>query len=117
MEYNVDYFINKFTDIPAENWCVGYYFQDNGKRDVLGHCGHSGFLDSEESKALKTMFFDYLKVSPSEVNDGVNKYKGDNPKDRILEALNEIANIILKNKAIKIIKEIEIVNEDNKDGY
>lgn len=38
MNYDVDYFINKFEAIPEEMWCVGLWVDSEGRKCALGHC-------------------------------------------------------------------------------
>lgn len=88
MIYTPQYFIDKFSAIPAEYWCIGDYTK-GVTHCALGHCGYkwsegqSKIIETEEGKAL-------LEMVPSvvDINDNVSQaYPGENPKERVLAAL------------------------------
>jgi hypothetical protein len=95
-EYNIDYFIQKFELIPANQWCTHESVLPTGEKDVWGHCGHipvagSNNLNSEEAVTLYMMTIHFLGPLTS-INDGDatfqgGKPRGNNPKDRIVNAL------------------------------
>ena len=37
MKYTIDYFINKFEAIPEDEFCVGHFKSEDGRRCFLGH--------------------------------------------------------------------------------
>lgn len=90
-KYTVDYFIEKFLNIPDKLWCTKELFNNVGQHCALGHCGTDATYDNVnyEAKALSDIFSpDFV----SEVNDGKPKYKrlGKTPKERIINALKKI---------------------------
>lgn len=101
--YNVDYFIEKFSKIPEELWCIES-FDDEAKRCAFGHCDYynpSNARYSEEGNALDSVVHAKLKLTlckPSKfynevmnINDGVYKeYQQPTAKQRILAALQDI---------------------------
>jgi hypothetical protein len=93
MTYDIDYFINKFEDIPEDKWCNEYYVdpKDETKRCSLGHCGCLEFEDANpEADALDRIFVNQ-GYAVSYVNDGmVEEYSQPTPKQRILAALKHI---------------------------
>lgn len=100
--YTTQYFIDKFTAIPEENWFVGNYVNPNNPNQccALGHCNirpHNDlfFLESKadlEGKYLNILFFKYLQINVTYINDDKFRviYKQSTPKARILAALNDI---------------------------
>ena len=93
MTYDIDYFINKFEDIPEDKWCNEYYVdpKDETKRCALGHCGCLEFKDANpEADALGDIFVK-RGYSVFYVNDGmIEEYSQPTPKQRILAALKHI---------------------------
>lgn len=88
--FNVDYFIEKFSNIPEDKWAESGY-QNGDKFCALGHCGEIvSDSPTEESIALQNLFTKYdLRVSL--VNDGeYSKYEGKSPKQRIIDVLKYI---------------------------
>lgn len=98
-QYTIDYFINKFSNIPAKNWCTGTFKIDSDKFCALGHCGSywkrglSGIkiqIETEESKALGEIFLTKSTslIAAANVNDGLDsRFQQKTPKARILAAL------------------------------
>lgn len=94
MSYSVNFFIKKFSKIPKNKWCIGDFVKGN-KCCALGHCGmndYNRFQYTKMANRLEDIFYKYLGISVTNVNDGkiYNKYK--HPKTRILKALNDIIN-------------------------
>lgn len=92
MNYDVDYFINKFEAIPEDKWCTGNYIDKAGNHCALGHCGERAVLGglTEEAKALSGLFTQ-IDDEPAGVNDGhSDAYNQPTPKQRILSALRDI---------------------------
>jgi len=108
MNYDVNYFIEKFSKIPESCWHVGGYSDGRGASCALGHCGldysHEnkrlfGCPYGEEQAALYKVFgesFDaHMKnentAIVARINDGYNdEYQQPTPKQRILAALYDI---------------------------
>lgn len=92
MEYNVDFFIDKFSKIPERKWIIGSYgSNDDGPHCAYGHCGARDipFYIGNEAMALAKLFVG--KLQPHEVNDGKDPvYQQPTPKERILAALYDI---------------------------
>lgn len=97
--FDADYFINKFTLIPAEQWCIRD-FVDGDACCALGHCGQrEGDEPTKESAALDALFSDKLGESVEYINDGATFVDGrtrvkneelveaPHPKQRVLRAL------------------------------
>lgn len=90
MKYDVDYFIKKFTKIPAKKWTTGDYV-DGNKRCALGHCGEHLSGSTDEARALNIMFLRQTALYVYCVNDGNNLYfQQQTPRARILAALRYI---------------------------
>lgn len=101
MNYNLDYFIKKFEEIPEEKWCVGSFRNKQDQCCALGHCGvkAGNMNDPEEAHALKILMYPYYPViGIVAINDGLSYGEptvdftayGSTPKQRILKALTEI---------------------------
>lgn len=98
MDYNVDYFINKFEAIPDCQWTVGQLTNNQGQYCALGHCSYTvknGL--TEESNALEKLIIAYYNTSVVAINDNLQRYPegnftsyGSTPKERILTALRQI---------------------------
>lgn len=84
--YDIDYFIAKFEAIPEENWCRAHYTDYAGRHCAIGHCGGRIGHETEESKALSSIFG--ARVLVTYVNDN----SGAHPKEAILNALRDIKN-------------------------
>lgn len=93
----MDYFIEKFSAIPEEEWVTGVCENSRGNKCALGHCGVD-ILDSlnQEAMALTSIL---RSISPSSIeweivvniNDGIGRNHNDitTPKQRILTALQQ----------------------------
>jgi hypothetical protein len=97
--YSTDYFIDKFSAIPDDRWCVGPYADGEGRFCARGHCGATklGVYNDEDRALVKLFWFSKdaegksLYLSVSEVSDGGDKrYKQATPRERILTALDHI---------------------------
>ena len=90
-EYNSEYFIKKFKNIPRDRWIVDrFHDRRSGARCALGHCGVlSSRKLTEESNMLEDLFLNALGTAVEDVNDGTysNIYPGKNPRTRVLNAL------------------------------
>jgi len=89
-KYTVNYFIEKFNQIPEEEWCVGTITNYQNQKCAVGHC------DSyTKACQLTKLFLQELNTKPTIVNDGRhNTYTQKTPKQRILAALIDIKNKI-----------------------
>ncbi len=97
MNYDVDYFIQKFEAIPENLWCIGKYFRSEEgfpKCCALGHCGARELHFTKEADALIELFRGSRATYNSEtfyipsINDGFSElFKQFTPKQRILAAL------------------------------
>lgn len=95
--YDVDYFLDKFSRIPEEMWCVGSLQNDDGARCALGHtinCKnvytalHGGTVHQPELMAFREIFFHLGVVG---INNGFDpNYQQPTPKQRILAALKDV---------------------------
>lgn len=119
MEYNVEYFLNKFSKIPNDRWCKADLGSD-GKHCALGHCGVTdgdidiiGNIDNEEGSALSNVLKNVSPYeSPYEIVFQINDCDGENPKTNIITALSlardkELSEANLK-EASKIVSENKI---------
>jgi len=88
--YNAQFFIDKFDNIPEENWLMGKYSDGAGKKCALGHCGViHGWLDDSQAAAL-VFVLATQGANPVDVNDGHDvRYTQATPKQRILAALRD----------------------------
>ena len=135
MNYDVDYFIQKFEAISEDKWVTGFLGSGGreGQHCALGHCGvkdktrvdeytgkeyQTGNYDySEEGAALEHMFKSILYFSVPDINDSPyhSAFKQNHPKYRILAALHEIkeklkpivAPTIPEKKVVETIEEEE----------
>lgn len=91
MEYNVDYYIEKYEAIPEDEWCVNSYNGPNGSHCAMGHCGmRIGKTVTNEVNELVLLFF-LISTNVPCVNDGDDcRYQQRTPKQRILAALHDI---------------------------
>lgn len=103
----VDHFINKFTAINEDLWCVGVMYEED-KKCALGWCECEAIVSDQgnsfpnpfsERWFLRDLMWMHLLVCTSDVNDGTHYSKKagfdqDNPKARVLAALNQIKNKI-----------------------
>jgi hypothetical protein len=105
MNYTIEYFINKFSVIPENQWTTGVVETDNGRMCVLGHCGvvetSAGIVWTPEAGALNHFIESNGIISKekdvSALNDGlVPGYSQKTPKGRILAALNNIQKKVKK---------------------
>lgn len=60
MDYNIQYFIDKFEAIPEENWCTGT-LKDGNRLCAFGHCNMEildmpHILSNPEARALLSIF-------------------------------------------------------------
>jgi hypothetical protein len=94
MNYDAQYFIDKFSDIPEESWCTGVYIDNLGRRCALGHCAYFG---DEDANGIRKLFsskigsinaWGGLVHRIGDINDGDHPdFTQDTPKQRILAAL------------------------------
>ncbi len=126
MEYNVDYFIKKFEEIPEEKWTTHVQQNDRGQRCAVGHCapsnatcnmlGSNGGAVVEEGRALINIIGilrpnSSNKVAP--INNGDDeRYNQPTPKQRILAALYNIKKLQDGEATCKIKEVIRYVAVD-----
>ncbi len=88
--FTVDFFIRKFSKIPARLWTTGQYVKGK-KRCVLGHCGYRSDAPYESARmgdVLSKYFDDVLHWAAHSVNDGNHpQFQQRTAKARILAAL------------------------------
>lgn len=126
MEYDVNYFINKFEAIPESQFTTHLFQNQDGQKCSVGHCGiFSVHNVTPEGIALKRVFvnlpitakrsgtlveegtFSIFPHKASYINDGlVKEYTQPTPKQRILAALNDV-------KAMENIKLEEVLEYDH----
>ena len=113
--YTIDYFIEKFENIPNDKWCVGTFSEKSNKFLGLikaekycaqGHCGIKSKIQADlfvwgkpineliEASVLYHMFGgsnNTKSVYVATINNGNHvQYQQDTPKLRILAALNDM---------------------------
>lgn len=90
MKYTVNYFIKKFTQIPAKKWATRTYHKPGtGIFCALGHCG----IYTEEAESLRRLIRNHTDYNIVAINDGypvVTNFKQKTPRGRVLAALNYI---------------------------
>lgn len=107
INYDIDYFINKFSVIPEDQWTTGELKEKGtNKYCAYGHCGVVTFnlteiTNTPEAKALTLIFGgdmwtvinmnDNKKWTPG-TEIGMCSSYGKTPKERILNKLNELKN-------------------------
>lgn len=96
MNYDINHFINKFTAIDDDQWCVGKNVDSDGRRCALGWCmmnligkPFQLFIGNEYIN-LNYLAHTHLNTDMSMINDGKDKrYKQSHPKARVLAALKD----------------------------
>jgi len=91
--YDVQFFIDKFSKIPDNDWGIKSYVDEFNKKCALGHCGISVSLfqtNAPEASAVHSIFME-SGLNILTINDGeALRYQQPTPKARILAALNDI---------------------------
>lgn len=83
MTFTAQYFIDKFSAIPDEEWCTRQYTDSNGRHCAVGHC-----VNADERTGLG-LLFDGTPIPM--INDGEEpRYPQETPRARILAALHDI---------------------------
>jgi hypothetical protein len=92
-KYDIDFYIEFFTNIPDEKWSSGPgYFGPNGTQCALQFCRYTDIKDKGRFEALLDIF-NKKGFCPVKINDGEDKtFEGDHPKTRILNALKSFKN-------------------------
>ena len=88
MEYNVSYFIEKFSAIPSEMWLINDY-ERNGSKCAFGHCGmrdNNSLQSIPEATAFAKILPKAIVINDRESSE----YQQPTPKQRILAALYDI---------------------------
>lgn len=110
-KYNAKYFLNKFDKIPENRWITGKFYDAEGRKCVLGHCGYKikpykmmlgtvpfFTMSSEEGRALEMLILCELFTKSTgsatfsiiDVNDGASEELlplGHSPKERVMNIL------------------------------
>lgn len=114
MDYSVDYFINKFENIPEDKWWTGSFRNDKDtKQCAYGHCldngagEYHGLVSFATENNINIAYINDMDYPP--IYTGL-KYYQSTPKKRVLEALYDI-------KAKEEPKEIEIKGEFKAVGF
>lgn len=90
--YTIDYFIDKFQNIPENKWCIDRYENSSGQKCAQGHCVND-IQDLSEVIALIDLFgIDKCgAVNIALINNGKDpRYQQDHPKQRVLAALYDL---------------------------
>lgn len=89
MKYDAQYFVDKFSPIPDEQWTTGTYEDENGCKCALGHCGDGSDTETFEGSALmniaRAMLRDIVMINDRHDED----YLQLTPKARILAFLED----------------------------
>lgn len=96
-KYDIDFFIAKFTAIPASKWTIGVLEDDQGRKCALGHCGArmpnqvigygADFRHTAQSKALRRII-PLVECFNDDANNSTGT--GKTPRTRVLNVLREI---------------------------
>ena len=92
---NIDYFLNKFENIPSHKWTVGIRENFWGQRCVLGMCNKPEEIALNKLLSalpnLTSNTEDPYVFTPARINNGeVNEYPQKDPRSRILAALEDV---------------------------
>lgn len=117
MTYTIDYFLDKFSKIPEELWCIKAlqnFSEGFEQRCFIGWCYPAG-VDVEkqseqgiycEENMASARLFTKLKSLRSEINNGEDpKYQQPTPRQRILAALRDIK--ALQDVETKVVPEVK----------
>lgn len=110
------FFIDKFSKIPDELWCVGFTEDpyDSRKHCAYGWCGKRGVF-SEQGEIIRNLFW-LLRLQVAEVNDGDNAdYQQATPKARILQALYDIKKLQSPQEKVKVIYRSVLIDSSVKE--
>lgn len=134
MEYNVDFFIQKFQNTRDDKWCTRSLHKDssacaNGWLGANGHYSRSGeyiITTTPESEALAVVLRPlandkirdyhpkYSTIAASINNGQDERYQQSSPKQRILAALHDVKKLQKNNGAHEVKKEkIKYVSVDD----
>lgn len=89
INYSHDYFINKFSSIPEEDWGIGEYVDRDGKCCAYGHCGVRIDSGPNEEAAALSKLGSYISFVNDNFTNVYGKY-GATPKQRIVNYLKEL---------------------------
>lgn len=119
--YNCDYFINKISNTPEDKFCIGNFWDFDGRHCVNGMCGLRSISDrTEESIALQKVFsvltihefgnevrdFKNYSQKGASINNGfAYEYQQPTVKQRLLAALYDA-------KQLWAVKEAETIIAD-----
>ena len=87
-KYDADYFIRKFSAIPARLWCTDYLMLADGRRCARGWCGV--LPPTREQTPEDIALFRVLNGETVSINNGyLTGYPQKTPRARILAALRD----------------------------
>lgn len=93
IQFDVNYFITKFSAIPEEKWTVHSLCNNKGQRCAIGHClpnWHWGDIANKYTSD-EVMHLSALLEGTILINNGEDhRYQQPSPKKRILAALMDI---------------------------
>lgn len=117
INYDIDYFLDKFSNIPDENWTTGELKEKGtNKYCAFGHCDITTLTlkdinNNREASALVNIIGNMWDVVY--INDGTDKYAnlhyshlGATPKERIINSLKEIKSQNEQNQQSDIIRDV-----------
>lgn len=122
MNYDVNYFIDMFSAIPEDQWCIRKLINEVEQKCALGHCllRHTNYKEwnsilrkdftSLEAQAL-VVLFTRNNMNVADVNNGDDiKYPQKTPKQRVLAALSDIkeAQSGKKEKSEEVIRYVAV---------
>lgn len=91
MNYDVNYFIQKFEAIPEDRWCIQTRDDGEGRHCALGHINVDQYKHPEETALRHVLGDSGMNMIVVGINNGDNeKYQQPTPKQRILAALYDI---------------------------
>lgn len=92
--YDVNYFIEKFSKIPASKWTTYTFENYAGQCCALGHCGFQRNISGGKNKTTEGIslinLINKIGLNVVTINDGDTKYQQRSPKARILAALRDV---------------------------
>lgn len=106
--FDVFYFINKFKNIPEDQWTTGVFSLPRGKNRchcALGHCGMNSFnMPTAEANSLALVLYgnnNYVNLhNITNINDLMDqRYPQSSPKGRILAALRDRAALLSREES------------------
>lgn len=93
MKYDLDYYIERFSAIPDDQWITGEFKDNQGRCCALGHLGERNMGDSpQDVLTLQYIALDNGNHYISNINDGEPEYLhlGNTPKERVINFLKQL---------------------------